>query len=83
MARWFGNPSSITLLSCGGSISHHHGIGKAKAGLLMTQSSSPTRLMMTEMKKAIDPSNVFAVNNGLLVCDDKAEVGEEEESVKE
>ncbi len=54
------------ILACGGSISHHHGIGKAKAALLRDATSEGVCQTLRQVKQALDPENVFAVGNGLL-----------------
>ena len=47
----------------GGSISHHHGIGKIRKRFIK-KTQSPTGIeFMQDFKEAIDPKNVFAVNN--------------------
>jgi alkyldihydroxyacetonephosphate synthase len=51
------------ILSLGGSLSHHHGIGKLRKRWL-EQTLSPTGVtMIRAVKTAIDPTNVFASGN--------------------
>lgn len=49
----------------GGSISHHHGVGKIRKKFLDQQIGSVGRLMIESVKKGVDPKNIFA--NGNLV----------------
>jgi alkyldihydroxyacetonephosphate synthase len=54
------------ILSCGGSLSHHHGIGKLRESFL-PQILSPTALQWKrKFKDTIDPKHVFAVGNQAL-----------------
>ena len=51
------------ILKCGGSISHHHGVGKIRKRF-MKDSLSPLGLEMHKrIKEMIDPMNIFAINN--------------------
>ena len=51
------------ILAPGGSISHHHGVGKLRRGFL-TRIFSPAVLEWSaEIKRAIDPNNVFGIGN--------------------
>jgi len=51
------------ILRSGGSISHHHGIGKLRAGFAK-QVMSPIGIdLMRDIKKSWDPQNIFAGNN--------------------
>jgi len=54
------------ILRSGGSLSHHHGIGKLRRGFL-PQIMSPAALAWSaELKRAVDPANVFGIANQLL-----------------
>jgi alkyldihydroxyacetonephosphate synthase len=54
------------ILRSGGSLSHHHGIGKLRRAFL-PRIMSPTALEWTaEVKRAVDPTNVFGAGNQLL-----------------
>ena len=47
----------------GGSISHHHGVGKLRKRF-MERSFAPINVdMMNGIKERIDPKNIFATNN--------------------
>ena len=51
------------MLKSGGSLSHHHGIGKLRKNFL-PQVMSPCGLEMIKgLKDKIDPMNIFATNN--------------------
>ena len=51
------------ILRQGGSLSHHHGIGKIRAGFLDRTLSPAARRWTAAMKRAVDPSNLFAAGN--------------------
>ena len=50
------------VLSGGGSLSHHHGVGKLRADML--KASPAFREMVREMKRSVDPGCVFGARNG-------------------
>lgn len=54
------------ILACGGSVSHHHGIGKIRKRWLKQTVSSVGLGMMRAIKEYIDPNNVFA-NGNLMI----------------
>ena len=47
----------------GGSISHHHGIGKIRKKFLPTTLNETSQRLIRDMKKSLDPNNIFALNN--------------------
>jgi alkyldihydroxyacetonephosphate synthase len=51
------------VLRCGGSLSHHHGIGKIRRGFLDRIQSPGTTEWGRQIKRAIDPTNVFGSGN--------------------
>lgn len=57
------------IMANGGSVSHHHGIGKLRAAAVRGFSSSATQQAMAALKKELDPDNVFAVGNNLFMTD--------------
>lgn len=58
--------------SSGGSLSHHHGIGKKNCLKFSKGLSSVGKEMLTCLKKKIDPKNIFAAGNLIYnVNDDK------------
>lgn len=52
------------ILKNGGSLSHHHGIGKIRQGFLPQIQTENTIRVLKECKKAIDPNNIFGIRNG-------------------
>jgi alkyldihydroxyacetonephosphate synthase len=51
------------ILRSGGSLSHHHGVGKIRRGFL-PRVLSPAALQWTaELKRVVDPTNVFGIAN--------------------
>lgn len=67
------NPSEVYLeleniareeiLRCGGSLSHHHGIGKIREQFLPEIMSETELKWKKEIKKSLDPTNVFGAGN--------------------
>ncbi len=51
------------ILSCGGSLSHHHGIGKIRADFLPRTLSPAARAWTAAVKRAIDPQNILGAGN--------------------
>jgi alkyldihydroxyacetonephosphate synthase len=51
------------ILDRGGSLSHHHGIGKIRAGFLPRTLSPAARRWTAAVKQAVDPANLFAAGN--------------------
>jgi alkyldihydroxyacetonephosphate synthase len=51
------------ILRCGGSLSHHHGVGKLRRGFLPRVMSQAAMEIRAELKQAIDPDNVFGIAN--------------------
>ena len=47
----------------GGCISHHHGIGKLRKKFVPDTMNDMSQKMLKEMKKIVDPNNIFAINN--------------------
>jgi len=54
------------VLRCGGSLSHHHGVGKIRQGFLSRIASPGVATWGREIKAAVDPTNVFGAANQLL-----------------
>ncbi|MCZ7617685.1 MAG: FAD-binding oxidoreductase [Myxococcota bacterium] len=71
-----GNPSQVyaeiehaardEVLARGGSLSHHHGIGKLRQPFLGRIASPGLLAFARAMKHAVDPQNVFGANNQLF-----------------
>jgi alkyldihydroxyacetonephosphate synthase len=70
------NEARRAILACGGTLSHHHGTGKAKAPLLATTTATAALTCLQKVKEALDPDGVFGVRNSLL-GDCPAEEGEQ------
>lgn len=51
------------VLACGGSLSHHHGVGKLRKSW-MTQTVSPVGIeVLKGIKKTLDPNNILGIQN--------------------
>ena len=55
-----------TIIENGGSISHHHGVGKLRKDFIPDMLSKTSIDLIREMKKAHDPSNIFGASHGIL-----------------
>lgn len=51
------------ILGFGGSLSHHHGIGKVRKPFMARQVSPVGLAMLRGLKKTLDPQNIFASDN--------------------
>ena len=51
------------ILRSGGSLSHHHGIGKIRRDFLPRIFSPAALEWSAEVKRAVDPANVFGIGN--------------------
>lgn len=51
------------ILAAGGSLSHHHGVGKLRQDFLSTIYSPGSLEFMRQVKRAVDPSNLFGASN--------------------
>ncbi|KAL7562262.1 hypothetical protein ACA910_004067 [Epithemia clementina (nom. ined.)] len=56
--------SRSEILSRGGSLSHHHGIGKLRAKYLPSVQTPSTHNALRKIKEALDPENIFGAQNG-------------------
>jgi alkyldihydroxyacetonephosphate synthase len=54
----------------GGSLSHHHGVGKVRAPYLSTVNSPGLTQWLRQMKQNVDASNIFGVSNGVCARED-------------
>lgn len=52
------------VIAHGGSVSHHHGVGKVRASFLKEMDSIPLQDAMKSLKEGMDPTNVFGARNG-------------------
>jgi alkyldihydroxyacetonephosphate synthase len=53
-------------MDAGGSISHHHGVGKLRKYFVDRVASPETVDAVKSLKRAVDPQNVFAVRNNIF-----------------
>ena len=54
------------IMEKGGSISHHHGVGKLRNDFLSGTLSESSMNLIRDMKKSNDPNNVFGIRNGIF-----------------
>jgi len=54
------------ILKQGGSLSHHHGVGKVRASFAKNRSSSEFQNVVASIKDGMDKDNVFGARNGLF-----------------
>jgi alkyldihydroxyacetonephosphate synthase len=52
------------VLDNGGSLSHHHGVGKIRQSFLPQVHSAAGLELVRAAKRAVDPGNVFGIGNG-------------------
>ena len=52
------------ILRQGGSLSHHHGVGKLRSSFLPAIDSLPWQDYKKKIKHAVDPENIFGARNG-------------------
>ena len=57
------------ILDHGGSLSHHHGVGKIRAAFLPEVQTEASLRILRETKRAMDPDDVFGIANGALAAD--------------
>ena len=55
-----------TILDHGGSLSHHHGIGKIRQNFLPQIHSDNSIQVLRQTKRAMDPNNIFGIRNGVF-----------------
>ncbi len=54
------------ILKQGGSLSHHHGVGKVRASFAKNRSSTEFQNVVASIKGGMDKDNVFGARNGLF-----------------
>lgn len=59
------NVAREEIMASGGSLSHHHGVGKLRQHFLRDIMSDAGLQMQAQLKQALDPHNVFGVGNQL------------------
>jgi alkyldihydroxyacetonephosphate synthase len=52
------------ILDHGGSLSHHHGVGKIRQRFLPQVCSEAGLELARAVKRAVDPDNIFGIGNG-------------------
>jgi alkyldihydroxyacetonephosphate synthase len=57
------NAARDEIMACGGSISHHHGVGKVRQRWFADQVSDLGVEMYKSIKHHVDPNNIFAAGN--------------------
>ena len=55
-----------TIMDAGGSLSHHHGIGKLRSDFMETTLSNSTIEVLRDIKKVNDPNNIFGIRNNIF-----------------
>ncbi len=55
-----------TIIKYGGSISHHHGIGKHRSKYIKEKTNIQNTSIIKTVKSTIDPNNIFAISNNIL-----------------
>ena len=54
------------IIDNGGSLSHHHGVGKVRQAFLPQVHSENSISVVRESKRAMDPNNTFGIGNGVF-----------------
>lgn len=55
-----------TIIEQGGSISHHHGVGKIRKDFLKQTLSPASIELLHQIKQSVDPNNIFAIGNNVF-----------------
>ncbi|MCB8921213.1 MAG: FAD-binding oxidoreductase [Ardenticatenaceae bacterium] len=55
-----------TIIAAGGSISHHHGVGKLRKDFMEDTISPTTAVVLKQVKQAHDPQNIFGIRNNIF-----------------
>ena len=55
-----------TILQEGGSISHHHGVGKIRAEFSDQMYTPFTKKTLLQLKKQLDPKNIMGIQNNIF-----------------
>ena len=56
----------VVILENGGSLSHHHGVGKIRQSFLSQVHTENSINVLRGCKKAMDPNNIFGIGNGVF-----------------
>ena len=62
----------------GGTLSHHHGVGKLRSPFMKCINSDTFQCVLKNIKQAFDPENVFVGNGGY--SDEKGDATNEHDS---
>jgi alkyldihydroxyacetonephosphate synthase len=54
------------IMESGGSISHHHGVGKLRKDFMKSTGSASSIDMVKQLKRAQDPGNIFGIRNNVF-----------------
>lgn len=54
------------ILEAGGSISHHHGVGKLRQQFMDRVMTPTSQNMLRDLKRSTDPDNIFGIGNGVF-----------------
>lgn len=54
------------IIKSGGSVSHHHGVGKIRSKFMDKMTPDSLRHVFTQVKEVFDPENVFGARNGIF-----------------
>ncbi len=57
------NEAREEIMRSGGSLSHHHGVGKIRKRFIDKMVTPLALDVMQDVKKSFDPRNIFAINN--------------------
>ena len=60
------------VMNCGGSISHHHGIGKIRKRFIHKTLPPMAIEWQKQIKEMVDPKNVFGINNTIIRSEEEA-----------
>ncbi len=60
-----------TIMAHGGSISHHHGVGKLRRDFIPQTLTPAGVALLREVKEAADPTNVFGVANNIFAMEEE------------
>jgi alkyldihydroxyacetonephosphate synthase len=55
-----------TIIDNGGSISHHHGVGKIRSKYMNATISPASIELLRQVKHSIDPNNIFGISNNIF-----------------
>jgi alkyldihydroxyacetonephosphate synthase len=54
------------IMEAGGSISHHHGVGKLRRDFMPETLTPASIQLLQEIKQAADPQNIFGISNNVF-----------------